>query len=180
MAFSDAFITFPVLAGNRVVLREIRQGDAADFLSAYRSLEDIPWWEPTVRDLQEAFRYIEARKEAFLGKHRIFWSITLKSDDRFLGGCSLTYVRRQDNYDLGYWLGKEHWGKGLVLESVKMVVDYAFGALALPAIVASVHKDNKRSINVMNLSGFQPAPSGTSSDGGNDAFVFYTRYPESS
>ena len=45
---------------------------------------------------------------------------------------------------MGYWLGEEHQGKGLMTAACRALVDYAFGELGLNRVVISCATENKK------------------------------------
>ena len=47
--------------------------------------------------------------------------------------------------EVGYWLGEEHQGKGLVSAACRALVDHAFFELGLNRVVISCATENKRS-----------------------------------
>jgi [ribosomal protein S5]-alanine N-acetyltransferase len=57
--------------------------------------------------------------------------------------------------ELGYWIAKPYWGKGIVTDSVKAFVKYAFDELGLCRITASVFEPNLASARVLEKNGFQ-------------------------
>lgn len=50
--------------------------------------------------------------------------------------------------ELGWRLTRSAWGRGLATEAARAVLDLAFGALALPEVIAIIHPDNTRSQRV--------------------------------
>jgi [ribosomal protein S5]-alanine N-acetyltransferase len=58
--------------------------------------------------------------------------------------------------EIGYWLGENHWGKGIVTEALKRMTDYAF--LNFPELIrlwAGVFEYNKSSMRVLEKAGFE-------------------------
>ncbi len=71
------------------------------------------------------------------------------------------YPRTQDPDDpvastreLGYALGQEYWGQGLMTEALRLVVKDLF-AQGITALWAGVFPDNRRSIAVLARLGFE-------------------------
>ncbi|MFS2187702.1 GNAT family N-acetyltransferase [Mucilaginibacter sp. Mucisp84] len=56
--------------------------------------------------------------------------------------------------EIGYWLGEEHWGKGLATEAVKLVTTYAFEHFSLLRLEAGVYNRNTASIRVLEKAGY--------------------------
>ena len=55
---------------------------------------------------------------------------------------------------LGYWLGEEYWGKGIMPQAVKLMVDYAFSNLDIVRIQAGVLSNNPQSMRVLEKACF--------------------------
>lgn len=56
--------------------------------------------------------------------------------------------------EIGYWLGEEFWGRGIVTEAVKAMTAYAFAAFDLARIYASVFEWNPASMRVLEKAGY--------------------------
>lgn len=56
--------------------------------------------------------------------------------------------------EIGYWLGEEHWGKGLMAEAVKLITKYAFEYFPLERLEAGVYDKNTASMRVLEKAGF--------------------------
>ncbi|PHR52493.1 MAG: GNAT family N-acetyltransferase [Robiginitomaculum sp.] len=57
-------------------------------------------------------------------------------------------------FNLGYWLGREFWGKGYASEAVGALVGWAEDEMGIKAIHADFFEDNLASANVLEKSGF--------------------------
>lgn len=57
--------------------------------------------------------------------------------------------------EVGYRLGRAHWGRGLATEAAAALVDHAFGPLGLERLVAIVHVDNAASRRVVEKLGMR-------------------------
>jgi ribosomal-protein-alanine N-acetyltransferase len=56
--------------------------------------------------------------------------------------------------EIGYWLGEPFWGRGIMTEAVKQMVDYGFKHLNLVRIFTGVFDFNKGSQRVLEKAGF--------------------------
>jgi ribosomal-protein-alanine N-acetyltransferase len=74
-----------------------------------------------------------------------------------VGGLTLSNIRRRaaQHANLGYWMGKEHAGQGLMTEAVGVVIPHAFNALGLHRIHAAFLPGNAASRRVLEKNGFQ-------------------------
>src|SRR3712207_4908853 len=57
--------------------------------------------------------------------------------------------------ELGYWLGEDHQGKGLVTAACRALVDHAFGELGLNRVVISCATENEKSCAIPERLGFR-------------------------
>ncbi len=73
-----------------------------------------------------------------------------------LGGITLGHIRYgvAMNGHIGYWMGAQHAGKGLMQDAVLALVTYAFERLGLHRLEAACIPGNERSIRVLEKTGF--------------------------
>ena len=57
--------------------------------------------------------------------------------------------------EVGYLLGREHWGRGYATEAALAVRDHALGELALERLIALIYPENTRSIAVAGKLGME-------------------------
>ncbi len=58
------------------------------------------------------------------------------------------------NAEIGYWLGEEHWGKGIITAVIKKTVKYAFENLGIKRIYATPFATTTGSIKALEKAGF--------------------------
>ncbi len=58
------------------------------------------------------------------------------------------------NAELGYWLAETQWGKGLITEAIKQIVDYGFQKFDITRIFARPFGHNIASQKVLEKAGF--------------------------
>ncbi len=63
--------------------------------------------------------------------------------------------RERGAWELGYWLGRPWWGRGLATEAAQLITDYGFAEAGLPRIEARHHQDNLASGRVLAKCGFR-------------------------
>ncbi len=83
-------------------------------------------------------------------------SFAIEVDGQAVGGIGL--ILRDDIYrcsaEIGYWLGEEFWGRGIVSEAVVAVTEWAFDEFNLSRIFAGVLEWNKPSMRVLEKAGY--------------------------
>ncbi|TCI90599.1 N-acetyltransferase [Tenacibaculum sp. M341] len=58
------------------------------------------------------------------------------------------------NAEIGYFISKKFWGKGLATKAVKKMTEYAFENFDIVRIVAGVFDFNKSSMKVLEKNGY--------------------------
>ncbi len=79
------------------------------------------------------------------------------SDAGMIGGAALNGVRYGSvrSASIGYWLGAEETGQGLMTEAVRGLCRWAFGELGLERVDAGVVPENAASRAVLTRAGFR-------------------------
>ena len=60
------------------------------------------------------------------------------------------------NAEIGYWLGEEFWGRGIVTEAVKQILEFGFSNLDITRIYARTFSSNIASQRVLEKAGMKP------------------------
>lgn len=86
----------------------------------------------------------------------IFWVFTPKTSDSAIGSCCFwNFDPSFHSAELGYELHPAHWGKGMMTEALRPVLDYGFGGLGLYRIEACPLAGNESSKNLLAKLGFK-------------------------
>ncbi len=87
-------------------------------------------------------------------KNRASIEYAIEIDGQAVGGGGI--LNFQDHKaDLGYWLGRAYWGRGIMTRVVKEITKYCFNELGLRRICAGTMIPNKGSIRVLEKAGFK-------------------------
>lgn len=88
------------------------------------------------------------------------YAIVLKESGELVGSIGL--IRESKHFELGeneaevgYWLGKAFWGRGLIPEALREIMRYAKKELGLTRLYCCYYNDNKKSYRVMQKCGFK-------------------------
>ena len=135
----------------------LRPGWAEDAPELARAIAD----EQIVRNLATApWPYALKDAEAFLASPRDpvmpSFLITERTAGapRIVGSCGLGR-RPSGAVEMGYWIGRPHWGQGFATEASRALIDIA-RTLKLPRLEASHFVDNPASGRVLEKLGFMP------------------------
>lgn len=90
-----------------------------------------------------------------------WWAITEKNTGEIVGSIILQLLpdhqgNPTSDYEIGWHLGYDHWGKGYATEAAQRVLEYGFQELNLSIIYAVAHPDNLASVRVTQRLGMLP------------------------
>lgn len=81
--------------------------------------------------------------------------IEQREPGRVIGSCLLfRHEAASARAEIGYVLGRAHWGQGLMVEAMRGFVDHAFGTLALRRLEAEIDPRNLASARLLERLGF--------------------------
>jgi ribosomal-protein-alanine N-acetyltransferase len=85
------------------------------------------------------------------------WGVFSKIDAEFLGTCGFHcwFQGKQPRAEIGFDLARKYWGKGIMQEALKPVLDFGFKHMSLDIIEATVEQENGRSINLLRKLNFE-------------------------
>jgi ribosomal-protein-alanine N-acetyltransferase len=142
------------LSTSRLVFIELALDDAVDLFAVRGDPVAMAYWDWPADPNPGVTRALVTGmlQEASAGRAK-YWTLRLRSDRTFVGLCDLSELRPGKPADLGFMVVRQHWGQGLAQEAVTAVVGYAreFG---LTSVHARVHKDNERSVRLLERTGF--------------------------
>jgi ribosomal-protein-alanine N-acetyltransferase len=140
--------------GSRVELRELLPSDRDAFLEMVRESRELhrPWTYPPERPDQFDDLVSRTARDDFA-----CLVTTLTENGEIVGIFTISQIVRgyfQSAY-LGYYASARHAGKGLMAESMELVLDHAFGALALHRLEANIQPGNAPSVALARGAGFR-------------------------
>ena len=141
----------PSLRTERLLLRAFELQDVEDVF-AYASDPDFGRYLPVPRPYTygDAARFV-ARQVLLDWSSRPHFAIVLR--DRVIGGTGLRVSDRDQIAELGYAIGRTHWGQGITTEASSAVMDWGFREFALHKVFARADLRNVASWRVMEKLG---------------------------
>src|SRR5262245_10759988 len=143
----------PTIRTERLVLRPFVQSDAVavatvlDDAAVGHYLLHVPH---PYSDL-EALRWITGWTRRWLSGRGVALAITRHS--AIIGATTLTVRPDHRRAELGYWLGRAHWGQAFASEAAAALLDWGFRELRLERVFAQYLDDNRRSGRVLEKLG---------------------------
>ncbi len=144
------------LETKRLILRRWEEADAQS-LFEYASDPDVgpvAGWPPH-QSIDESLNVI---RNVFTGSE--CYAICERDSGRAIGAIELKLnghtdmTERDDECELGYWLGKPFWGRGYVPEAAQAILRHGFEDLGMTAIWCGYYDGNEKSRRVQEKVGF--------------------------
>jgi ribosomal-protein-alanine N-acetyltransferase len=147
----------PTLTGPRVRLRWLEERDVAALFEVFSDPEVMRYWSRTPHESEaESAAILTRARVSFAEKSAFQWGVARLADDRVIGTCSLWHLDASNaRGDVGYALGRAHWGQGLMGEALSLLLRFAFEELSLRRLEADVDPGNAASIRSLERLGFQ-------------------------
>lgn len=145
-----------ILHTERLLLRPWCESDAE---SVYEYAKDpdigpIAGWPPH-KSVEESLDVI---KNVLMGEES--YAICEKENGKAIGAIALKLnghtdmTERDDECELGYWLGKPFWGRGYMPEAARGIIRHAFEDLGMTTIWCGYYDGNSKSKRVQEKVGF--------------------------
>lgn len=144
-----------MLETTRLLLRPWQEKDA-ESLCEYAKDPDVgppAGWPPHtgVENSREVIRNVLSAPETY--------AVCMK-DGKPIGSVGLKLkghtdiTDREDECELGYWIGKPFWGQGLIPEACRELLRHAFEDLGMRAVWCGYYEGNEKSRRVQEKLGF--------------------------
>lgn len=142
-----------IIKSKRFILRPYRKNDdkflvkyANDkIVSRYISTMPYPYTLKDARKwIKRCIRLSKKREKNFV----------IEIDRNFAGSISLWHIDKH-KAELGYWVARKFWDKGIAKEAVKIVTNFGFNKLKLRRVYAYAFTKNKTSARVLEKNGYK-------------------------
>lgn len=149
--------TLPTVLGARLLLRALTEQDAPSLFGIFSNPEVMRYWShPPFTSEFEAAAYLEGAQRGFESKTLFQWGLCRRDDSSLLGTCTLWQLDPKNRRaEIGFALGREHWGQGFMTEGLTTLIDFSFAELGLRRLEADVDPENSASIALLERLGFE-------------------------
>jgi RimJ/RimL family protein N-acetyltransferase len=147
----------------RLLLRDWREEDIEPFI-LHLNRPNVMRWLGGVRAPEEQNRIVRERFMAWQEKLGFtFWVVERKTDGALLGFCGLKIADDatspvEGEMEIGWRLREDAWGQGYAREGALASLDFAFGKLTAPRVVALTVEGNTPSWGLMERLGMTRRP----------------------
>ena len=152
----DAY-TLPVITTERLVLRWVSENDVDSLFEVFSDPQVMRYWStPPYSTREEAVKLQQEIANSNEKETMIKWGLALRDSDRLIGTATLFNLNLDNGRaELGYAMGRAHWGKGYMNEALQALVHHAFEVMELRRLEADVDPRNAASIRTLERLGFQ-------------------------
>lgn len=143
---------------DEISLTDIRPTDKPAFIEhlscreIYENTLRIPY--PYTADDADEWLALVAQSTRQHGRP-VHWAI--REGERLIGCCGFDHLAlgRSHRAEIGYWLARPDWGRGIMTSVIGRLCDHAFGAWGLSKLSAYVFAHNAASARVLEKCGFE-------------------------
>ena len=146
-----------ILITKRLVLRQWEESDAEDLYKYAKDPRVGPFagWKPHtgIDESKEIIKSVLSAEETY--------AVCLKEDCKAIGSVSLKLngvtdmTDRDDEAEIGYWIGVPFWGNGYIPEAVMEIERHAFEDLKITRLWCGYYDGNEKSRRVQEKCGFK-------------------------
>lgn len=151
------FTLFPILKTERLILRQLVTNDDQDIFTL-RSDRGVNRFlnRKLAYNLDEARQFINAVNGNIDTNSAIYWGITFRENNKLVGTICLYEFSGEDlKCEIGFELLTTFKGQGIMNEAIAEVIHFAFHSIGVQIIEAVFHKDNQRSIKLLERFSFK-------------------------
>jgi [ribosomal protein S5]-alanine N-acetyltransferase len=102
-----------------------------------------PWPDERIRE------FVARQVACFEARSFCLWRLIDKGTQDMIGFCGLQPLAETQDIEIGWWLARAWWGKGLATEAAREAMRDAFERAGLHRVVAVAQPENLASIHVM-------------------------------
>lgn len=147
---------FPEITTPRCCLREIVSPDQQQIFEGLSDLDVIKYYGVSYKTFEETLLQMEWYENLLKTETGIWWGINFHCTKELIGACGFNNISTEHKKtEMGYWLMPQNWKKGIMIEVMPSIINYAFNILNLHRIEATVENDNLASKNLLLKLGFE-------------------------
>ena len=150
----------PSLESTRYILRPFTADDApaVQLLAAEKRISDMVSNIPHPYPEGAALQWISTHVPGWEKGVQASFAIVDKTNHELCGAIGLSIDTTETDVreaEIGYWLGVDYWGRGILKEVMPTIVDFAFSDLGLHRIEGFVENNNEKCKAAMAKVNFQ-------------------------
>lgn len=146
----------PTLSTERLELRMLQEADFDQYAAIHADFEVTRFTARKQLDRMETWRHLAMIAGHWHLRGFGFWGVFEKSTGRLAGRVGFWQPEGWPDFELGWTIGREFWGKGYAPEAARRCVDYAFNEMGRDHLISLIDPLNTNSIRVAEKIGETP------------------------
>ena len=145
-----------IIKEKNFILRTYRKGDEKALVSNLndRQVSKFMCTVPFPYKIKDARKFIRESKRHLKKKSKTTINFAIEINGKVVGGIGFRDIQ-DHRAEIGYWLGRKYWNKGIMTSIVKSFTKFGFKKLKFRRIQAHVFVQNKNSARVLEKSGYK-------------------------
>jgi [ribosomal protein S5]-alanine N-acetyltransferase len=109
----------------------------------------VPWTDDRIQS------FVNRQVELFSERGFCRWKLLLKPAQELIGFCGVGFWRNAPDPEIGWWLARQHWGRGLGTEAALVALRDVFERIGLARIISIARPANVTSTRIMEKLGMK-------------------------
>jgi len=150
------FTSFPILTTERLTLRQLAIADEQEIFTLRSDAEINKYLDRQVcSTIDDARSFINKVNENINKNISLYWAVALSGSNILIGTiCLFGFSDENNKCEIGYELLTNFQGKRIMKEAAEKVIDFAFNIINVREIEACLHKDNQKSVKLLEKLSF--------------------------
>lgn len=163
---NKTFKAFPVLTTERLTLRQLVLSDEEEIFRLRSDGEVNKYLHRQLSSsIDDARNFINKINENFEKNDSLYWAITFTDNNTLIGTIALfSFSDEHHSCEIGFELLPNFQQRGIMTEAAAKVVDYVFNTINLNEIKAFCHRDNQRSLKLLERLRFKESDQADKTD----------------
>ena len=107
----------------------------------------VPWADERIQ------MFVNRQVELFSERGFCRWKLLLRPAQEMIGFCGVGFWGDTLDPEIGWWLARQHWGRGLATEAARFALADAFERVGLERIISIARPENTASTRIMEKLG---------------------------
>jgi len=109
----------------------------------------VPWPDERIQS------FVNRQVELFSERGFCRWKLLLKPTAEMIGFCGVGYWGDGLEPEIGWWLARPYWGRGLATEAARVALRDAFERAGVDRIISVARPENAASVRIMEKLGLR-------------------------
>ncbi len=143
------------MKSKRFYLKEIQDTDLENIHKGLSNPEITQYYDVHFDTLEETKMQMQWYNDLRNNDTGIWWGVYETSSNEFVGAGGFNdHDKKHRRAEIGFWLLKEHWGKGIMPEVMPLICSFGFDQMNLNRIEGFVISDNNKCKKAMEKINF--------------------------